>query len=334
MLGRITAAAVISGAAIGGGGAGAPITQPAHVDLSLLSADGPLSGSDTAIIVGATGIPTPTDQYAQSAENLYLHPLGFDGGATDSAVCHMDGTDPCSATLQVLTTPETTRWDQSMATGAADITQAVEKEFSEHPGAFNAEHPLTIFAYSQGASDSSIAMTQLAQDGIPSDALHFVFIGDPNDQLGELTNAGQDTTAQYGPYVAQLEAHLADVQNVVAPNPGAPTPDELYPVTNYTLDGDGFADYQTDYEAGGMSAVISGILNQHIEYFGLTPQQIADTTTTTTGDITQVNISDADVDNTVAVTQGAQGIGGLDAELHFLANLAQDFLANPLSFLI
>jgi hypothetical protein len=64
--------------------------------------DDPLAGSDTAIILGGTGEPTPSTEFAQAAEDLYLHPLGFDDGATGSTVCDMIVTDPCSAPLQVL----------------------------------------------------------------------------------------------------------------------------------------------------------------------------------------------------------------------------------------
>ena len=73
---------------------------------ALAHADDPLAGSDTAIILGGTTEPTPSTAFAQAAEDLYLHPLGFDDGATYSTVCDMVGTDPCAAPLQVLTTPE------------------------------------------------------------------------------------------------------------------------------------------------------------------------------------------------------------------------------------
>jgi hypothetical protein len=83
------------------GAASATTLQAARAE-----ADDPLAGSDAAIIVGGTFEPTPSTAFAQAAEDLYLHPLGFDDGATYSTVCDMVGTDPCSAPLQVLTTPE------------------------------------------------------------------------------------------------------------------------------------------------------------------------------------------------------------------------------------
>ena len=155
------------------GAASAANLQAAQAD-----ADDPLSGSDTAIILGGTLEPTPSTAFAQAVENLYLHPLGFDDGATSSTVCDMIGTDPCAAPLQVLTTPELIQ--QSTLTDADDVTLAVENEFNANPGAFTAEHPLTIFGYSQSATAESIAMTQLEDYGIPKDELHFVFIGDPS----------------------------------------------------------------------------------------------------------------------------------------------------------
>jgi hypothetical protein len=65
---RVAAISMIVGAAT------APIAQSAHAEVVLLSADSPLSGSDTAIILGGTFEPTPTTAFAQAVENLYLNP--------------------------------------------------------------------------------------------------------------------------------------------------------------------------------------------------------------------------------------------------------------------
>jgi hypothetical protein len=236
------------------GAASAASLQAARAD-----ADDPLSGSDTAIILGGTLEPTPSTSFAQAVENLYLHPLGFDDGATSSTVCDMIGTDPCAAPLQVLTTPELIQ--QSTLTDADDVTLAVENEFNANPGAFTAEDPLTIFGYSQSASAESIAMTQLAEDGIPSADLHFVFIGDPSLPGG----IGASTIV---------------------------TPDDLYPATIYTLDGDGVADYQQDLAAGGQLDALYNLFTTHAEYLGLTPTEIANATTSIDGDLTNIDISD------------------------------------------
>jgi hypothetical protein len=265
------------------GAASAASLHAAHAD-----ADDPLAGSDTAIIVGGTFEPTPSTAFAQTAEDLYLHPLGFDDGATYSTVCDMVGTDPCAAPLQVLTTPELIQQGPSSLTGADDLTLAVENEFKADPGAFSPEHPLTIFGYSQGATVESIAMTQLAEAGIPSADLHFVSIGDlslPVD--GVNSNLVPDLDSLLGSSLTNTLVNFFGLNGVI----GNVTPDDLYPATIYTLDGDGYADFQQDFTAGGLLDVVKGIFDEHAVYLGLTPTQIADATTSTDGDLTLVDIS-------------------------------------------
>jgi hypothetical protein len=263
------------------GVASAPFTQLAH-------ADDPLAGSDTAIILGGTTEPTPDTAFAQAVEDLYLHPLGFDDGATYSTVCDMVGTDPCAAPLQVLTTPELIQQGPSSLTAADDVVLAVENEFNANPGAFSAEDPLTIFGYSQSATAESIAMTDLEADGIPSDDLHFVFIGDPSLPGGIWPNLVPDLDTIFGSSLTDKILTDLGFDGVL----GNVTPDDLYPTTIYTLDGDGVADFQQDFTAGGLLQDIEGLFVQHVEYLGLTPTQIADATTSTDGDLTLVDISD------------------------------------------
>jgi hypothetical protein len=262
-------------------------------------ADDPLSGSDTAIILGGTFESTPDKAFAQAAENLYLHPLGFDDGATSSTVCDMVGTDPCAAPLQVLTTPELVQQSPSTLTDADDVTLAVENEFTANPGAFTAEHPLTIFGYSQSAAAESIAMTQINDysmahgDSIPLADLHFVFIGDPALPGGIGPNLMPDLDSLYGSSEANTiltDLGLSDsgVYSVLADV----TPDDLYPATIYTLDGDGVADFQQDFTAGGLQDALYNLFTTHAEYLGLTPTEIANATTSIDGNLTNIDISD------------------------------------------
>jgi PE-PPE domain len=256
--------------------------------------DDPLAGSDTAIILGGTGEPMPSTAFAQAAEDLYLHPLGFDGGATGSTVCDMIGTDPCSAPLQVLTTPELFQQGPSSLTGADDVVLAVENEFNADPGAFSAEHPLTIFGYSQSATAESIAMTQLQADGIPSDDLHFVFIGDPSTPVtGAWSNLEADMDSVLGSSETNTLLTDFDMNGIL----GNVTPDDLYPATIYSLATDPVANFQQVFEAKGLDGALLDIFGPHVEYLGLTPAQIADATTSTNGDLTFVDISDSDVNN-------------------------------------
>jgi PE-PPE domain len=264
--------------------------QTALADSTLLSVDGPLSGSDTAIIVGGTIEPTPSNAFAQTAENLYLHPLGFDDGATYSAVCDISGTDPCGAPLQVLTTPELLQQGPSALTGASDIVQAVENELANNPSAFSAEDPLTVFGYSQGAEAESLAMTQLAHDGVPSAELHFVFIGDPSAPDGIWANVEPDLDALIGPSNANAAINLLDPIFGLKEAIGVLTPDDLYPTTVYTLAGDAVADFQADYNSGGLLGILGGIA-VHASYLGLTASEVADASTSASGDIANVDIT-------------------------------------------
>ena len=280
-------------------------------------ADDPLAGSDTAIILGGTTEPTPSTAFAQAAENLFLNPLGFDGGATGSTVCDMIGTDPCAAPLQVLTTPELIQQGPSSLTAADDVVLAVENEYTA--GTFSASDPLTIFGYSQSATAESIAMTQLQADGIPSQDLHFVFIGDPSlADTGVWPNIVTDLDSVLGSSLTNTLLTDFGIDGVL----GNVTPDDLYPTTIYSLDGDGVAQFQQDFESGGLLGDIEGLFVQHVEYLGLTPEEVANATTSTDDLITNVDISDninnADAWLSAVFEHGAAGSGLIESVLQSL----------------
>ncbi|MGB6209194.1 PE-PPE domain-containing protein [Mycobacterium sp.] len=250
-------------------------------------ADDALSGSETAIILGGTTEPMPSTEFAQTAEDLFLNPLDFDGGATGSTVCDMIGTDPCAAPLQVLTTPELVQQGPSSLTGADDVVLAVENEFNADPGAFSAEHPLTIFGYSQSATVESIAMTRLEEAGIPSDDLHFVFIGDPSLPVtGVWSNLETDMDQTLGTSFTNSLLNLLQMNEVL----GNVTPDDLYPATIYSLDTDPVANFEEEFATKGLFGALLDIFGPHVEYLGLTPTEVADATTTTDGQLTLVDI--------------------------------------------
>ncbi|MGB3473550.1 MAG: PE-PPE domain-containing protein [Mycobacterium sp.] len=271
---------------------GAAISQPVSSLLSemlLLATTGPLAGSQAALILGGTGQPTPSPEYARSAEELYLNALGFNGGSTGSMVCQMDGTDPCSAPLQVLTTPEL--FQQSSLADATALVLAVEKEFDANPGAFDADHPLTIFGYSQSATAGSMAMTQLAAYGIPSDALHFVFIGNPSNPDGVWQHLEAAMDATLGTKFTDAFLSFTGMDDSI----GSSTPNDLYPTTIYSLPTDPVANFVDSYAENGLWGALLDIFGPHVEYLGLTPEQIADATTITDGLLTYVNINDDDI---------------------------------------
>jgi hypothetical protein len=96
------------------------------------------------------------------------------------------------------------------------------------------------------------------------------------------------------------------------------TPDDLYPATIYSLDTDPVPNFQDVFDSQGLYGALLDIFGPHVEYLGLTPDQVADATTTTNGDLTLVDISDADVNNTDAwlsavFEHGAAGSGLLES---------------------
>ena len=107
------------------------------------------------------------------------------------------------------------------------------------------------------------------------------------------------------------------------------TPDDLYPATIYSLDTDPVANFQEDFEAKGLLGALLDVFGPHVEYLGLTPTEVADATTTTNGDLTLVDISDADINNADAwlsavFEHGAAGSGLLESVIESL----QLFLTN------
>ncbi|WP_234786622.1 PE-PPE domain-containing protein, partial [Mycolicibacter sinensis] len=173
MLNKVFAPIAIAGTVAGGVLAAAPV-HATNAAVKLLA--------DTAFFVGPTILSTPSPTFAQTAADLFLHPLGFDAG-DDPTVCVI-GAGICDSPLQVLTTPQLILQGHSSFVGAAEIVRAVHAQLDANPGAYDADNPLWIFGYSQGATAGSIAMAQLAHDGVNPQLLHFVFIGDPSDANG------------------------------------------------------------------------------------------------------------------------------------------------------
>ncbi|MGB6209898.1 PE-PPE domain-containing protein [Mycobacterium sp.] len=123
-----------------------------------------LSGSDDALILGPTGIPTPNAAYISDAVKLYIDPNGYDG---------------TTATTLALTTPETTSLS-SVPQGEKDLINAVVADYNAgdmHCASGVCSDPLTIFTYSQSSAVASLAEQQLAADKIPTEALRFVMLG-------------------------------------------------------------------------------------------------------------------------------------------------------------
>jgi hypothetical protein len=282
---------------VGVTGVSIALSMSAHADV-----DDPLSDSTNAIFLGGTAEPTPSTAYVEAAEKLYLEPLGFSGAAS---ICDMVGSAPCDAPLQVLTTPEVFEFGPASLQDETDIISAVEGEYAA--GDMSATDPLTVFAYSQSVIAASAAEKVLAAT-IPQDDLHFVFIGDPSDANGIATNIYPDLVQLFGGGTTGT-ALTNDVLTAINEDQFAPggslagyTPDDLYPTTVYTIDTDGVADWQEDWNAAlaadngnTLDALASGLYHfftTHVEYLGLTPAEVASGVATTTGLTTTITIPD------------------------------------------
>lgn len=125
-----------------------------------------LYGSTSALVLGPTGIPTPSANYISSGMNLYLDPLGY-GGTTSSTLA--------------LTTPNTWDFLKSVPQGEDILIKSILADYAagemDCDAAGECSDPLTIFTYSQSSMVASLAQQQLAEAGVPSDALRFVMLG-------------------------------------------------------------------------------------------------------------------------------------------------------------
>jgi hypothetical protein len=261
MIGPVCAAVLT----IGGFVSAPPVTA----DIALTAF---LSGSTDALVMGPTGFSDPADYpgFLSTVDQLYLDPLGFAGQST------------------ALTTPETYDYGTSVPEGEQDLISAVTQQYDA--GDFSAADPLTVFGYSQSAVVASLAEQQLADDGIPSDALRFVLIGDTSSAEGGFLNTfiGSLPTEDQ-PGVIEL-ADLLGYGSLL----GATTPDNLYPTDVYTITNDGWSDWPSNIETSLRAdhLAFNGLFEEHLEYLGLTPEMISSATHTVDGLTTYFTIAD------------------------------------------
>jgi hypothetical protein len=274
------------------------LSATVHADIDVTD---PLLGSTTAIFLGGTGQPTPSTAYVDTAESLFLKPLGF---ADAASICDMVASAPCDAPLQVLTTPEVFEFGPASLQDETDIISAVEAQYAA--GDMSVDHPLTVFAYSQSVIAASAAEKVLSAT-IPQDDLRFVFIGDPSDANGIAPNIYGDLVQLFGGGATGTTL-TNDILTAINEDQFAPggslvglTPENLYPTTIYTIDTDGVADWQEDWNAvlagGGspLEALGNGLYHfftTHVEYLGLTPEEVASGVASTNDLTTTITIPD------------------------------------------
>ncbi|MBS9533815.1 PE-PPE domain-containing protein [Mycobacterium sp. M1] len=231
----------------------APLPGTQRHELLLASADAPL-GDGIAFVMGGSGLATPGQAYADAVNALYLAPLGFTG------------------TTQIVTTPEELypffgpfggTLDKSLAQGGQALDDAIMAKF--HAGELSSEHPAVVFGWSQSAIIASQVQSQLADQGVPSDDVRFVMIGDvsaPNGGLLERFNLPDNAQ----PSLPSLGITFSGAG-----------PSDLYPTDVYTHEYDGFADFP-QYPVNVLADLnaLLGIAFEHTTYLGLTADQIGD----------------------------------------------------------
>jgi len=217
------------------------------------TADSPL-GDGTAFIMGGSGLETPGQTYANAIDAEYLAPRDFTG------------------TTQVLTTPEalypflgpfTETFDQSEAQGQQLLDTAILNQIAT--GDVDAANPVVVSGWSQSSVISSLLQPELASQGVPSDDVHFVLVGDesaPNGGMLERFDLPDGTQ----PSIPSLGLTFS-----------GPEASDLYPTDVYTHEYDGFADFP-QYPINPLSDLnaVLGIVFEHVTYPGLTAEQVAD----------------------------------------------------------
>jgi hypothetical protein len=215
-----------------------PTHNVQHLDYKLV---------DEALVI----IPVDNAAYADAAANLYLQPSGFEVAPDYSNVATLDMPEVVSGgTL-----------NDAVNQGEDQLVQAIVTDY--HNGVMD-DGPLYVFGYSQSDVVMGRAEQQLAADGVPSQDLHFVMVGDSASAEGGFLNAFiNEMPASWQPYIVDAFKQFGADEVL-----GQVTPDNYYPTDVYSLSGDGW----TNYDYGLNDA---GLFSDHLEYLGLTSQEIA-----------------------------------------------------------
>lgn len=219
---------------------------------SIDTADSPL-GDGTAFVMGGSTIPVPPQGYLDAVDELYLQPGGFTG--TTQGLFTPEGLYP-------LTGVKSLPFDTSVAQGQQILDSTIQGQIAG--GGVDAANPVVVFGWSQSATISTLTMPQLAGQGVPSDDVHFVLVGDPNNPDGGM--------------LERFDVPI-DGQSPTAPALGitfsGATPSDLYPTDVYTTEYDLFADFPR-YPINFLSDLNAylGIID-HGAYPVLTPAEIS-----------------------------------------------------------
>lgn len=233
-----------------------------HIDYKLV---------DEALVI----IPVDNPAFADAATDLYLKASGFEVA-------------PDYANVATLNMPEVVPGgglNTAVNDGITQLVNAIVTKYDDGAG-FSASDPLYVFGYSQSSVVMGMAEQQLQAAKIPGDALHFVMVGDSASAEGGFLNTFlNDFPQSWQPYI--VDAFKAFGADEVL---GQVTPDNYVKTDVYSLSGDGWS----IYDHGLNNA---GLFSDHLEYLGLTSQEIGTATATMVGETTYHTIQDSMVNS-------------------------------------
>jgi PE-PPE domain len=203
---------------------------------------------DEALII----IPVDNQDYADAAANLYLEPSGFEAAPDLSNVSTLDMPEVVSGG----------GLDSAVNFGVNQLVTTIEGDYQA--GDISADNPLYVFGYSQSSVVMGMAEQQLHDDGVPKEDLNLVMVGDSASAEGGFLNSFlNEFPASWQPYIVDVFKEFGADEVL-----GQVTPDNYYPTEVYSLSGDGWANYDD-----GLNN--AGLFSDHLEYLGLTSQEIA-----------------------------------------------------------
>jgi PE-PPE domain len=228
----------------------APTNNVRHLDYKLV---------DEALVI----IPVDNPAYANAAADLYLHAAGFE-------------VSPDYANVATLNMPEVVSGgtlNDAVNQGVSQLVSTIEEAYDNGD---TADGPLYIFGYSQSSVVMGLAEQQLHDYGIKPDELNLVMVGDSASAHGGFLNTFLDE------FPASWQQSIVDLFKAFGADEvlGQVTPDNYFNTEVYSLSGDGWSIYDN-----GLNN--AGLFTDHLEYLGLTPDNIASATLSFTDDLTK-----------------------------------------------
>jgi hypothetical protein len=225
------------------------------------------SGENVALILGPTGIPTPTEAYAETAYYTYLLPSGRFDGDLDH--------------VYSLTTPEL-NYDTAgtLPKDQADIMEALVPLLRDG-------HNVTLFGYSQSTAAIGSALNELYStygDDVTGH-VNFVMVGDSGSPFGLLNNLYESLPTWAQEILVYIAPYVGLDQNVLtfgADSPSAYITPDNFQGDVFTLTGfggisapDGFANWgPTSFADGSWLEQLFGIFSTHDMYMGVSPDDV------------------------------------------------------------